>query len=185
MNKLLKMLAAALFCAVFAIPGFGKADAATKLAVVPLIIGEEVEDDAGIKPIAYSSVVGELFQYPEYDIVDAAPVRKAALEQQDKLFTKEGLAAVAKETGADMVVAMSVDKFEVTEDYVRREPETKLNFLGYFACINVKTGKYVEDRYRFRDSRETEAIPPKYDYPHQRFRFLCKRELNKAVKMNK
>lgn len=56
-----------------------RADAAMKLAVVPLIIGENVEDDAGLKPIAYSTEVSELFQYPEYDLVDSDTVRKAAL----------------------------------------------------------------------------------------------------------
>jgi hypothetical protein len=185
MNKIWKMLTAAIFCAALMIPGFSRADAALKLAVVPLIIGENVEDDAGIKPIAYSSVVGELFQYPDYDMVEAEPVRKAALAQQDHLFSKDGLTAVARATGADVVIAMSVDTFDVTEDQMRREPVTMLNFRGKFATINMLNGKYVEDHYRFRDEMESGAIHPKYDYPHQRFRYLCKRELNKAVKNNK
>ena len=116
MNKFLKMAAAALFTAFLVLPGMSRADAAMKLAVVPLIIGENVEDDAGLKPIAYSTEVSELFQYPEYDLVDSDTVRKAALAQQDNLFTKEGLEAIAKASGADCVVAMSVDKFDVEED---------------------------------------------------------------------
>jgi hypothetical protein len=185
MNKLWKMLTAAVFCLALVVPGFKQADAAIKLAVVPLIIGEDVEDDAGLKPIAYSTEVSELFQYPEYDMVDSDTVRKAALAQQDNLFTKEGLKAVATASGADCVVAMSVDKFEVTEDNFRREPVTMLNFQGKFATINMKKDSYKEDHYRFRDEMESGAIHPKYDYPHHRFQYLCKRELNKAIKNNK
>lgn len=147
MNKFLKMAAAALFAAFLVLPGMSRADAAMKLAVVPLIIGENVEDDAGLKPIAYSTEVSELFQYPEYDLVDSDTVRKAALAQQDNLFTKEGLEAIAKASGADCVVAMSVDKFDVEEDNFRREPVTKLRFEGKFATINMLNGSYKEDHY--------------------------------------
>ena len=185
MNKFLKMAAAALFAAFLVLPGMSRADAAMKLAVVPLIIGENVEDDAGLKPIAYSTEVSELFQYPEYDLVDSDTVRKAALAQQDNLFTKEGLEAIAKASGADCVVAMSVDKFDVEEDNFRREPVTKLRFEGKFATINMLSGSYKEDHYRFRDERESGAIHPKFDYPHNRFQYLGKRELNKAIKNNK
>ena len=185
MNKFLKMAAAALFAAFLVLLGMSRADAAMKLAVVPLIIGENVEDDAGLKPIAYSTEVSELFQYPEYDLVDSDTVRKAALAQQDNLFTKEGLEAIAKASGADCVVAMSVDKFAVEEDNFRREPVTKLRFEGKFATINMLNGSYKEDHYRFRDERESGAIHPKFDYPHNRFQYLCKRELNKAIKNNK
>ena len=51
MNKFLKMAAAALFAAFLVLPGMSRADAAMKLAVVPLIIGENVEDDAGLSPL--------------------------------------------------------------------------------------------------------------------------------------
>ena len=44
MNKFLKMAAAALFAAFLVLPGMSRADAAMKLAGVPLIIGENVED---------------------------------------------------------------------------------------------------------------------------------------------
>jgi len=80
---------------------------------------------------------------------------------------------------------MSVDKFDVEEDNFRREPVTKLRFEGKFATINMLNGSYKEDHYRFRDERESGAIHPKFDYPHNRFQYLCKRELNKAIKNNK
>lgn len=79
---------------------------------------------------------------------------------------------------------MSVDKFDVEEDNFRREPVTKLRFEGKFATINMLNGSYKEDHYRFRDERESGAIHPKFDYPHNRFQYLCKRELNKAIKNN-
>ena len=58
-------------------------------------------------------------------------------------------------------------------------------FSGVFATINMAKNSYKEDKYRFRDEMESGAIHPKYDYPHHRFQYLCKRELNKAIKNNK
>ena len=156
-----------------------------KLAVVPLMIGEKVEDNEGKKPIIYSNELAKLFQYPEYDMVDSEPVRKAALMQQDNLFTKEGMEAVAKASGADVVIALAVDKFEVNEDYMRREPMTFLNYEGRFATINLINGKYKEDNWNYGNEMESGALSPRYDWPHTEFAKAVRRELKKAVKNNK
>lgn len=139
MKKIWQTLSAVAFSAALILPVFQQAEAGTftftpskpaetttqqqppaaqpqvkslKLAVVPLMIGEKVEDNEGMKPIVFSNEIAKAFQYPEYDMVDSDIVRKVALQEQDNLFTQAGLEAVAKASGADVVIVMAVDKFE-------------------------------------------------------------------------
>ena len=78
-------------------------------------------------------------------MVDSDIVRKVALQEQDNLFTQAGLEAVAKASGADVVIVMAVDKFDVTEDNFRREPMTILDYRGRFATVNMLNHKFKLD----------------------------------------
>ena len=112
MNKILRYALVAVMAVCFAAPVAAKVEAA-KVAIVPLIIDEHVEDEQGMKPILFSDAVAKVFQYPDYDLVaDTDLVGQTALAQQDKLFTREGMQAILDATKADIVVAMSVDKFD-------------------------------------------------------------------------
>ena len=212
MKKFWHTLSAVAFCAVLTLPVLPQAEAGTftftpskpaettsqqqtpavtpqvkslKLAVVPLMIGEKVEDNEGMKPIVYSNEIAKKFQYPEYDMVDSDTVRKVALQEQDNLFTKEGLQAVAKASGADVVIAMAVDKFDVTEDNFRREPMTILDYRGRFATLNTINGKFKDDHWSYSREMESGAINPRSDWPHHEFGLFVRRELNKVIKNNK
>lgn len=212
MKKFWHTLSAVAFCAALTLPVLPQAEAGTftftptkpaettsqqqtpvatpqvkslKLAVVPLMIGEKVEDNEGMKPIVYSNEIAKKFQYPEYDMVDSDTVRKVALQEQDNLFTKEGLQAVAKASGADVVIAMAVDKFDVTEDNFRREPMTILDYRGRFATLNTINGKFKDDHWSYSREMESGAINPRSDWPHHEFGLFVRRELNKVIKNNK
>lgn len=212
MKKFWQTLSAVAFCAALTLPVIPQAEAGTftftpskpaetttqqqtpaatpqvkslKLAVVPLMIGEKVEDNQGMKPIVYSNEIAKKFQYPEYDMVDSDVVRKVALQEQDNLFTKEGLQAVAKASGADVVIAMAVDKFDVTEDNFRREPMTILDYRGRFATLNTINGKFKDDHWSYSREMESGAINPRSDWPHHEFGLFVRRELNKVIKNNK
>ena len=176
MKKIWQTLSAVAFSAALTLPVFQQAEAGTftftpskpaetttqqqtpaaqpqvkslKLAVVPLMIGEKVEDNEGMKPIVFSNEIAKAFQYPEYDMVDSDIVRKVALQEQDNLFTQAGLEAVAKASGADVVIVMAVDKFDVTEDNFRREPMTILDYRGRFATVNMLNHKFKLDRWSY------------------------------------
>ncbi len=182
MNKIVKCALAAVMTLCFALPVAAKVEAA-KVAVVPLIMDEKVEDEKGMKPILYSDAIAKTFQFPEYELVaDTDLVRQVALAQQDKLFTREGMQAVLDATKADIVVAMSVDKFEWTENRMYREPKTQCDFRGKFATLNGLTGKYVFDNWSDDAERETESISAKEDWPHAEFGRFVRRELKKAVR---
>ena len=212
MKKFWHTLSAVAFCAALTLPVLPQAEAGTftftpskpaetttqqqppaaqpqvkslKLAVVPLMIGEKVEDNEGMKPIVYSNEIAKKFQYPEYDMVDSDIVRKVALQEQDNLFTQAGLEAVAKASGADVVIAMAVDKFDVKEDNFRREPVITLSYQGRFATVNMLNHKFKKDNWRYGKEMESEAINPRSDWPHHEFGLFVRRELNKVIKNNK
>ena len=212
MKKIWQTLSAVAFSAALTLPALQQADAATftytptkpvettaqqqtpaatpqvkslKLAVVPLMIGEKVEDNEGMKPIVFSNEIAKAFQYPEYDMVDSDIVRKVALQEQDNLFTQAGLEAVAKASGADVVIVMAVDKFDVTEDNFRREPMTILDYRGRFATVNMLNHKFKLDRWSYGREMESGAINPRSDWPHHEFGLFCRRELKKVIKNNK
>ena len=54
--------------------------------------------------------------------------------------------AIMDASGADIVVAMSVDKFDWKEDRMRQAPMTILDLRGKFATLNRLTGKYQHGR---------------------------------------
>lgn len=183
MNKILKYALMAVLAVCFVAPAASKVEAA-KLAVVPLIMDEKVEDEKGLKPILFSDAVAKTFQYPDFDLVaDTDLVRQVALAQQDKLFTQAGLQAVMDATKADIVIAMSVDKFRWDELRMnRREPVTVCDFRGKFAYLNKINGKFKLDNWRDDAERETESISPREDWIHKEFGRFCRVELKKALK---
>lgn len=183
MKNIWKYALMVVLAACFVAPVASKVEAA-KLAVVPLIIDEKVEDEQGLNPILFTDAVSKVFEYPAYDLVaDTDLVRQVALEQQDKLFTKEGLQAVATATKADIVVAMSLDKYRWDEIRIYREPVTRCDFRGRFAYLNTLTGKWKVDTWRDDAERETESISPREDWPHKElaryFRVTLKKALSK------
>ena len=116
MKKILKYALMAVLAVAVVLPMASKVEAAT-VAVVPLIIDESVKDEEGMNSMLYSDAISKIVKFPEYDLVpDTDLVRQAALAQQEKLFTKEGMMAVAAATKADIVIAMSLDKFDWVEN---------------------------------------------------------------------
>ena len=178
MNKIFKYLFLGVLAVCFAAPITAKVEAA-KIAVVPLIVN--VEDEGGMKAILYSDACAKLFQYPDFDFVDTDLVKKAAAAQTD-VFSKVGMQAIMDATGADIVMAMSVDKFDWTEDRRRQAPMTILDFRGKFATLNRLTGKYQHENWTNDTQMESEAISPRNDFPHQEFARTVRVEIKKAAK---
>ncbi|MDD4321774.1 MAG: hypothetical protein PHH31_09570 [Acidaminococcaceae bacterium] len=178
MNKILKYLMLGVLAVCFTAPVAAKVEAA-KIAVVPLIVN--VEDEGGMNAILYSEACSKQFTYPEFDFVDTDLVKKAVAAQKD-VFSKAGMQAIMDATGADIVMAMSVDKFDWMEDRMRQEPVTKLDFSGKFATLNRLTGKYKSDHWSNTNEMESEAISPRSDWPHAEFARTVRQEIKKAAK---
>ena len=178
MNKILKYLVLGVMAVCFTVPAATKAEAA-KIAVVPLIVN--VKDEDNMKAILYTEACSKQFTYPDFDFVDTDLVKKAVAAQKD-VFSKAGMQAIMKATGADIVMAMSVDKFEWKEDRWRQSPVTQLDFKGQFATLNRLTGKFEADHWANTSEMESEAIGSGVDWPHSQFSRTVREEIKKAAK---
>ena len=135
MKKIMNFVLMAVLAVCFVLPAAGKAEAA-KLAVVPL--ANHVEDNTTASMI-----------YME-EIMDTLGSRNISD------FSKANLERIARESGADIVIAMSLDKLDDKALFPRREPTLKLDMSGEFAFLNKVTGRYYVKKYS--DDMEIEEI---------------------------
>ena len=137
MKKILNLMMLAVLAVCFALPVAGKVEAA-KMAVVPL--ANHVEDNTTANMI-YMDEVMAMFKFPEFDMVADDVVEKAVGTAGMVDFSKANLERIARETGADIVVAMSLDTLDDKALFPRREPTLKLDMSGEFAFLNKVTGR--------------------------------------------
>ena len=149
MKKFFNYVLLALVTICFALPLGGKAEAA-KVAVVPLanhVAGDEL---AGT---IYMQEALALFRYPEFDLLGEDVVLEA-------------IEKVAQATGADVVVAMQLDKLDAKRMPQRKEATLKMDLRGKFASLNTVTGAYY-----YKDLRDTrtieEAVTVRGDWEHE------------------
>ena len=144
MKKIMNFVLMAVLAVCFVLPAAGKAEAA-KLAVVPL--ANHVEDMEEIM---------DTFKFPEFDMIAEDVVDKAVGSRNIADFSKANLERIARESGADIVIAMSLDKLDDKALFPRREPTLKLDMSGEFAFLNKVTGRYYVKKYS--DDMEIEEI---------------------------
>lgn len=183
MKKLLKYALMAVMAVAIVLPMASKVEAAT-VAVVPLIVDESVKDDDGMCSMLYSDAIAQVVKFPAYQLTaDTDLVRQAALAQQDKLFTKDGMKAVQEATKADIVIAMSLDRFQWVEDRMaRHDPFTILDFRGKFAYYNRLNDKYKFKNWYDDSQRESASISVREDWPHDEFGRMCRITLRSVIK---
>lgn len=153
----------ALVTVCFALPLGGRAEAA-KVAVVPLanhVAGDEV---AGT---IYMQEALAVFRYPEFDLLgDDVVIEAIGSENGLADYSKASLQKVAQATGADIVVAMQLDKLDSKRMPQRKEATLKMDMRGKFAFVNVITGDYYYKD--LRDSRTIEeAVTVRSDWDHE------------------
>ena len=146
MKKIMNFVLMAVLAVCFVLPAAGKAEAA-KLAVVPL--ANHVEDNTTASMI-YMEEIMDTFKFPEFDMIAEDVVDKAVGSRNISDFSK------ARESGADIVIAMSLDKLDDKALFPRREPTLKLDMSGEFAFLNKVTGRYYVKKYS--DDMEIEEI---------------------------
>ena len=162
MKKFLNYLLLALVTICFALPLGGKAEAA-KVAVVPLANNVAGDDMAGT---IYMQEALALFRYPEFDLLGDDVVIAAVGENGLADYSKAALQKVAQATGADIVVAMQLDKLEAKRMPQRKEATLKMDLRGKFASLDTLTGAYYYKD--LRDSRTIEeAVTVRGDWKHE------------------
>ena len=152
MKKIMNFVLMAGLAGCFLLPAAGKAEAA-KLAVVPL--ANHVEDNTTASMI-YMEEIMDTFKFPEFDMIAEDVVDKAVGSRNISDFSKANLERIARESGADIVIAMSLDKLDDKALFPRREPTLKLDMSGEFAFLNKVTGRYYVKKYS--DDMEIEEI---------------------------
>lgn len=163
MKKFFNYVLLALVTICFALPLGGKAEAA-KVAVVPLanhVAGDEL---AGT---IYMQEALALFRYPEFDLLGEDVVLEAIGSENGLAdYSKAALERVAQATGADVVVAMQLDKLDAKRMPQRKEATLKMDLRGKFASLNTVTGAYY-----YKDLRDTrtieEAVTVRGDWEHE------------------
>ena len=163
MKKFFNYVLLALVTICFALPLGSKAEAA-KVAVVPLanhVAGDEL---AGT---IYMQEALALFRYPEFDLLGEDVVLEAIGSENGLAdYSKAALERVAQATGADVVVAMQLDKLDAKRMPQRKEATLKMDLRGKFASLNTVTGAYY-----YKDLRDTrtieEAVTVRGDWEHE------------------
>lgn len=163
MKKFFNYVLLALVTVCFALPLGGKAEAA-KVAVVPLanhVAGDEL---AGT---IYMQEALALFRYPEFDLLGEDVVLEAIGSENGLAdYSKAALEKVAQATGADIVVAMQLDKLDAKRMPQRKEATLKMDLRGKFASLNTVTGAYYYKD--LRDARTIEeAVTVRGDWEHE------------------
>ena len=104
----------------------------------------------------YMEEIMDTFKFPEFDMIAEDVVDKAVGSRNISDFSKANLERIARESGADIVIAMSLDKLDDKALFPRREPTLKLDMSGEFAFLNKVTGRYYVKKYS--DDMEIEEI---------------------------
>lgn len=178
MKKFLNFALMAVLAVVCALPLAGKAEAA-KIAVVPLASNVENNTTLGV---IYMEEVMNLFKFPDFDMVSEEDVDKAVGAKAISDFSQANLERIARETNADIVVAMSVDKFEDKSLFPRQEPTLQLELNGQFAFLNKITGKYFSKNY-LNDTQIEEALTVRGDWKSEEFSRTVRSYLKKVDKI--
>ncbi len=181
MKKFFSYVIMSLMALCFAMPTMGATEAeAAKVAVVPLQMNVKSEYDDGQCAMLYSDACVKYFQYPAFDLVDSELVRQAVANQRD-LFTESSMRAVADATGADIVLAMSVDRFVVEERRQQREETMYVDQFGKIAVFNKLTNKFKDNTWRHDNEMELGFLT-RSDFPHDEFGEAVRRIIKSAVK---
>ena len=120
-----------------------------------MCIRDSVEDNTTASMI-YMEEIMDTFKFPEFDMIAEDVVDKAVGSRNISDFSKANLERIARESGADIVIAMSLDKLDDKALFPRREPTLKLDMSGEFAFLNKVTGRYYVKKYS--DDMEIEEI---------------------------
>lgn len=179
MRKLFAFIFAALTVLCLNVPFAGTAEAA-KVAIVPIEINEQQVERAGDFTGYYWDIMVEKFKYPDFDLIDDDTVSKVIPEDGLKDFSKDTLMDVARRTGADIVVAMRLDKVTDRALNFRREPALECVMRGEYASYNRVTGNYYNKNIRYKEEIE-EVLTYRTDWQQKAFARMTSRYVDRTI----
>lgn len=159
----------------------GMAEAA-KVAVIPLRVNEAQVERAGDFNSYYWDIMIDKFVYPDFNLIDDDAVAQVVPEEGLKDYDQATLTDIAGQTGADIVVAMRLDKVADKAQNFRREPTLLCTMQGEFASYNRVTGKYFHKKINYREEIE-EVLTYRTDWQQRAFATNLRRYLNRTVEV--
>ena len=181
MKKLFAFMFAVLAVVLMNVPFVGTAEAA-KVAVLPLRVNEAQVERAGDFNSYYWDIMIDKFVYPDFDLIDDDAVAQVVPEEGLKDYDQATLTDIAGQIGADIVVAMRLDKVADKAQNFRREPTLLCTMQGEFASYNRVTGKYFHKKINYREEIE-EVLTYRTDWQQRAFATNLRRYLNRTVEV--
>lgn len=179
MKKIVAFLFAVMAVVLLNTPLTGTAEAA-KVAVVPIQVNEQEVERAGDFSSYYWDIIINKLEYPEFELLDEDVVAKAVPEEGLRSFDKTSLMEVASQTGADIVIAMRIDRVHEKFFNFRTESMIGMTVRGEYASYNGVTGKYYDKKIRYYDETE-DAYLIRTDWQQRWFVSELRRYLGRTI----
>ncbi len=183
MKKIFAFIFVVLTAVFMTIPLAGKVEAA-RVAVVPIQFNDQqVEREADFTGYYWDIMINR-FKYPDYELMDDEKVTNQLPEEGLSSFDQAALASLSDAVGAEIVVAMKLDKVSERPIPFRREPALATFMQGEFAFYNRLTGKYYKHKI-YRKGEIEEVLTLRTDWQQDMFSSELKRCLNRAMEEKK
>ena len=179
MKKLFTFIFAALAVFIMNMSFAGTAEA-SRVAVVPIQVNEELVERAADFNGYYWDIMIEKFQYPEYELMDDEKVAAVVPDEGLTSYDQATLMNVCEKAGAEIVVAMRLEEIRETPLNFRREPTLETFMKGEFASYNRLTGKYYHKNMYIKDEIE-QVLTLRTDWQQQTFASEVKRYINRTL----
>ena len=157
----------------------GKAEAA-RVAVLPIQINEAQVERGSDWNSWYWDIAVDRLHYPDFELLDDTTVSQVVPATGLASFDKNTLMAVASQTGADIVVALRIDKVGETFYNFRTESMIGMRVEGQFASYNGVTGKYYQKKIHSYDETE-DAYLTKTDWQARWMQQNLNRYINRTI----
>ena len=179
MKKLFTFIFAVLAVLFMNVTYTGTAEA-SRVAVVPIQVNDELVERAGDFNGYYWDSVIDKFRYPEYELLDDEKVAAVIPEEGLKSYDQATMKELCEKTDSEIVVAMRLDEIKEKPVNFRREPSLEIFMKGEFASYNRLTGKYYHKKLYYRDEIE-EVLTVKSDWQQMEFASELKRYINRTI----
>lgn len=183
MKNLMRYVMIALMAIGFALPSAGAVNAMEKVAVLPLINNVEGDDMVGQ---IYVKEAIDLFNYPEYEFLenDALTAAVEAEKFGKEVPSKAALQRIAKASQADLVIAVVLNDLDDKAVWPSAERILEMNMRGTTVAYSAVTGTYYKHNFH-DDQRIDETLTSRWDWKHDEFQKMMRREMKKITKMEK
>ena len=179
MKKLFIFIFAALAVLLMNVPFTGTAEA-SRVAVVPIQVNEELVPRAADFNGYYWDIMIEKFQYPEYELMDDEKVAAVVPDEGLTSYDQATLMNICEKAGAEIVVAMRLEEIRETPLNFRREPSIETFMKGEFAGYNRLTGKYYHKNMYIKGEIE-QVLTLRTDWQQETFASELKRYINRTL----